>query len=134
MITLEQAEKVKEIVSGFDEEQKKQFLEKYSSLNNKGKETVIGRLINITETKVQEPIKQGYLSGVKQRGSEAQQEISGRGTILGNVEKSALSNNRIAVGVQTIGAPFTALQAAISNPAIAMQQGEFSPTRLLSES
>lgn len=137
MITTEQAEKVREIVSGFDNEKKSQFLEKYSALDTKKKEIIISRLIESQVTPQVED-KSDYMSGVKERGVQAQKDITSRGTIQGNILKSASSDRPFVkygiTGLQTIGAPFTAFQAGISNPALAMQQGNFNPIDLAKES
>lgn len=141
MITQEQADKVREIVSGFDGEQKKQFLEKYASLDEKKKEVVVGRLLASataeTQAKPSTPSPESQLAGIKSRSELAQADIKSRGNLIGGITENLTSPNplRKAAGVVgAIGAPFTALEAAVSNPGLQMQQGNFDPGRLLKES
>lgn len=136
MITQEQASKVRDIVSGYDDEKKKMFLEKYGSLDADKKQIVISRLLQ-SETLKPSNASQSYVSGINERMAQSQLDISRRGTITSNIKQNISSPSLLNKGIgalQTIGAPLTALQAGISNPALAVQRGEFKPRTLLGES
>lgn len=154
MITKEQADKAREIVAGLGEEEKKQFLEKYSSLDADKKQIVIGRLVgnadalksknnvDLTyETPKPQQVDPGaaYLSGVKERTAKSDASIATRGTLADLAKKSAADISspdvfRKGFGLlEAASIPSKALQAGISNPALLMQQGDFNPGRLLKE-
>lgn len=142
MITQEQASKVRDIVAGFDEEKKKSFIERYTALEPDKKQIVITRLLESQASTTITPTNKdtSYLSGVSQRREQANKDIVGRGTAMSKLTEASQNMQsdsilRKGAGVlQGAGVPFSMLQAGISNPALAMQQGEFNPARLLSES
>lgn len=80
---------------------------------------------------------ESYLDKFKRRSEATELRIKERGTIQENI-KSQFSKpeliGKLSATLTTIGAPFSAIESAISNPMLLAQQGNFSPQDLLKES
>lgn len=139
MITPDQASKVREIVSSFDDEKKKLFMEKYASLDDAKKEEAISRMLSLdsSESGLPKESKPDYLTQVKERGAKAQQDISSRGTLWNEIGGNLTSPNMLRKGLgglQVLGAPLELAKSGVANPSLLMQQGDLNPGRLLNES
>lgn len=132
----EDAQKARDIVASFDEDKRKQFLEKFNALDKEKKVVAIQRLLETQAPTKPEP-NNNYLSGVKERGANVQKELESRGSLWSEIGSNFKSPNLLNKGLgalQVINTPLTLAKGAIVNPSLQMQQGNFDPGRLLKES